>query len=87
MDSIREVLIKDWDPVRVGDNEKLRDEYDRHIAVVYRLLNDGASETEIADRLFKIEHDLGMLAKSKDHLAAIVRKLKALNVKIVPDAA
>jgi hypothetical protein len=87
MDSIRAVLFEDWDPIGVNENQNLRDEYDSYIAPVYRLLSEGASAEEITDYLFKLEHDLGMPAKSKDHLPLIVRKLQALNVKLGSDAA
>src|SRR5688500_20383393 len=67
MDSIRNILFQDWDPIGVNENPSLRDEYDSCIAPVYRLLSEGASAEEIADCLFKLEHDLGMPAETKDH--------------------
>jgi len=87
MESIRCILFEDWDPIHVGDNEKLRDEYDSYIAPVYRLLVSNASAEEITDYLFKLEHDLGMPAKSKEHLPPIVRKLQGLNVRLDSSAA
>jgi hypothetical protein len=87
MDSIRAILFEDWDPIGVNGNQNLRNEYDSYIAPMYRLLSEGASGAEITDYLFKLEHDLGMPAKSKDHLPPIVRKLQVLNVKLGSDAA
>ena len=87
MDSIRAILFEHWDPIGVNENQNLRDEYDSYIAPVYRLLTEGASAAKITDYLFKLEHELGMPAKSKDHLPPIVRKLQALNIKLGSDAA
>jgi len=87
MDSIRQVLFQEWDPIGVSDNEKLSDEYESCIAPVYRLLAEGASAQAIAECLFKLEHELGVPGKSKDHLLPIANRLRALDVKLGPDAA
>jgi hypothetical protein len=36
-DDIRTVLLRDWDPLGVGNNPKLSDEYDSCIPVIYRM--------------------------------------------------
>ena len=87
MDGIRHILFQDWDPLGVNDNQELSDEYDSCIAPVYRLLVDRASARAIVNCLFKLEHDLDMPAKSKEHLLPIAHKLLALNVKVGADAA
>jgi hypothetical protein len=87
MDSIRQVLFQEWDPIGVNDNERVSDEYDSCIAPVYRLLAEGASAQAIAECLFKLEHDLGVPGKSRDHLLLVANRLRALNVKLGSDAA
>ncbi|NJM34875.1 MAG: hypothetical protein HC850_09410 [Rhodomicrobium sp.] len=37
---IRRVLLENWDPVGVGDNPNLRDEYDAYIPELIRILSD-----------------------------------------------
>jgi len=87
MEEIRQILFQDWDPLGVKDNQKLSDEYDSCIASVYRLLVERASARAIVNCLFRLEHDLGMPAKSKEHLLPVAHKLLALNVKVGTDAA
>ena len=36
--SIRSVLLNDWDPIRIGDNPSLRDEYDSYISPIINML-------------------------------------------------
>ena len=87
MDSIRQVLSQEWDPIGANDNEKFSDEYDSCIAPVYRLLTEGASAQAIAEYLFKLEQKLGTPGKSRDHLLPVANRLRALNVRLGPDAA
>jgi hypothetical protein len=87
MEGIRQILFQDWDPLGVKDNQKLSDEYDSCIAPVYRLLVERASAKAIVNCLFRLERDLGMPAKSKEHLLPIAHKLLGLNVKVGTDAA
>jgi hypothetical protein len=36
---IRTVLLRDWDPLGIGDNPNLRDEYDSYIPQLARILS------------------------------------------------
>jgi hypothetical protein len=82
-DSIRQILFQDWDPVSVGDNPNLRDEYDSYIAPVYRILTDSRSEQELVDYLFGTEREeMGMPCKSPEQLRAVARKLLELDVRL-----
>lgn len=53
--AIHDILIKEWDPIGVGDVPEAQDEYDSHISVIYRLLNEGYDDLEIARHLEHIE--------------------------------
>ncbi len=46
-DDIRTVLLRDWDPLGVGNNPKLSDEYDSCIPVIYRMIQAGTTVQEI----------------------------------------
>ena len=37
-DLIRQVLLRDWNPIGVNNDPELADEYDSYIAPVYRIL-------------------------------------------------
>ena len=56
-DRLRRVLVSTWDPLCVGDNAKLADEYDRYIPMLLSLLQTGGNQGAIAAALQKIEKD------------------------------
>lgn len=56
-ESIRHILLHDWDPIGVADEPQAQDEYDSYIGGVYRLLASGASTTQVAEHLARVEHD------------------------------
>jgi hypothetical protein len=82
-DTIRQVLFRDWDPIGVNSNQNLADEYDSYIAPVYRILTGSRSESELAELLFRTEHDeIGTGCESPDQLRPLARKLLALDVTL-----
>ena len=81
--SIRQVLLRDWDPIGVSDVPEAEDEYDSYVGGVYRLLASGASEDEIVEHLYRIEYDaMGTPAPDREGLRAVARKLTGLNVSL-----
>ena len=52
---IHDTLLKEWDPIGIGDAPQAQDEYNSYIAGVYHLLTTRASEEEIYKHLVKIE--------------------------------
>src|SRR5437764_14442817 len=52
---IREVLLREWDPIGVRDEPRAQDEYDSYVGGVYRLLASGASPRSVAAHLAKLE--------------------------------
>jgi len=53
--AIREVLMRDWDPIGVKDEPLAADEYDMYLAGVYGLLASGVPENTVAAHLRDIE--------------------------------
>jgi hypothetical protein len=52
---VREVLMREWDPIGVADWPEATDEYDDYFGKVYVMLVDGrATKEEIAAYLFDI---------------------------------
>ena len=82
--SIREVLIRDWDPFQVGDLPELQDEYDAYIGGIYHLLARGASEFAIATHLASVERESMGLSTSAEALLPIARRLRQLDVRLTP---
>jgi hypothetical protein len=56
LDSIREILYRDWNPI--GLHDLPNDEYDGYIAPVYRILVGSRSKQELNECLFRIERDI-----------------------------
>ncbi len=82
-ESIRQVLLHDWDPIGVRDVPEAQHEYDSYVGGVYRLLVSGASEQQVADHLWRIETDaMGLSALDRARFAPVARKLRALDVKL-----
>ena len=56
-DSIRQVLLRDWDPIGIRGNDGLRDEYDAYIAPIYRILVGSRSRDELIGCLQRLEEE------------------------------
>ena len=83
-DSIREVLIRDWDPIHVRDIPEAQHEYDGYVGGVYRLLASGASEVAIAAHLASVERESMGLSTTAEALLPVARRLKQLDVRLSP---
>ena len=53
--AIREILLRDWDPIGVADAPEAQDEYDSYIPGIYGRLIRRISEQELFDHLWQIE--------------------------------
>jgi hypothetical protein len=81
-DSIRQILIRDWDPIGVRDNPKLQDEYDSYIGPVYRILAGSRSAEELMDFLHRTGRGFSMPCESPEQLRPLALRLLALDVKL-----
>lgn len=82
-DSIRQVMIKDWDPIGIGDEKGAADEYDVYIAPVYRILAGVRSENDLIEQLRRIEVEgLGIGPTNVECLRSVAQKLLSLSVKL-----
>jgi hypothetical protein len=52
---IRQVLMRDWDPIGVCNEPNAQDEYDSYIGDISSLLVSRASQEEIAQYLLSVE--------------------------------
>jgi hypothetical protein len=81
-DSIRQILYHEWDPIGVSGSAP-EDEYDSHIAPVYRILAGSRSEQELIEFLFRTERDtIGVSCESPERLRPVARRLLELDVRL-----
>ncbi len=84
MNSIREVLITDWDPIGVmSDPDWPRDEYDSYIGRIYSRLASGESADAIAKYLCIVEVEvMGLGEPPVSSRLVVAERLKALNINL-----
>jgi|SRR5437773_9775711 len=81
--SIAEVLLRNWDPIGVGDVPQAQDEYDAYVGGVYSLLASGATARQVAEHLARVEADqLGFGDTDPKMLIPVAEKLLKLNVRL-----
>ena len=67
---VRIILLRAWDPLGIGDNPHLTDEYDAYIPDIIRLVQQGSDAAEIVQHLKKIETSLGIHPPSEGRTRA-----------------
>jgi len=81
-DAIREVLNRDWDPIRVVE-DGIEDEYDSYIGQIYRLLTSTPSRDIIASELRRIEfQSMGFSQAKIETFFPTAEKLLAIDIRI-----
>jgi len=82
-ESIRQILLRDWDPIGINDVPEANDEYGAYVGGVYRLLASHCSADQLIDHLFAIETQaIGMSVPEREHLRPVATKLLGLNVAL-----
>ena len=82
-DNIRQLLLKEWDPIGIGDMPAAQDEYDSYIGGVYRLLASGATKHQVAEHLAKIARDwMGFETARAEELLPVADQLLRLSVEL-----
>ncbi|WZO98477.1 hypothetical protein EP7_000056 [Isosphaeraceae bacterium EP7] len=54
-DAVREILLREWDPIGVRDKADARDEYDSYVHRLSLMIARGEPTHRIAERLWNIE--------------------------------
>jgi hypothetical protein len=82
-ESIRQILVRDWDPIGVNDVPEAQDEYDSYVGGVYRLLASHCSTEQMIDHLAKIEsRTMQLCVVNREHLMRVANQLTALDVSL-----
>jgi hypothetical protein len=76
--TVRVILLKDWDPLGVGDNPHLADEYDDYIPAIIQMLDDRCTIQQLESYLLDIEARWELSPDSGADLAAknIIKALR-----------
>ena len=59
INEIRTIFLKYWDPILIGDNELLIDEYDNYVNSMFNYLK-GDNIDDIVDLLILFENEMGV---------------------------
>ena len=59
INEIRTIFLKYWDPILIGDNELLIDEYDNYVNSMFSYLNRDNID-DIVDLLILFENEMGV---------------------------
>jgi hypothetical protein len=78
---IRQILLRDWDPIGVGHLRECQDEYDSYVGGVQSLLMSGASPEQVAKHLALLESGPMGLPSSASANLKVAKKLCDLNLK------
>lgn len=82
-ESIRDILLRDWDPIGINDVLEAQDEYDSYVGGVYRLLGSQCSTEQMVDHLAKIESQTMELGTAnREHLTKVANQLLELDVSL-----
>ena len=75
---IREIFLRDWDPIGVSSVPQAQDEYERYVSEFSALIRSGTDQRAIVDRLLEIEsQDMG-LEPDRERAVHVAGKLTAL---------
>ena len=80
--AIREILLRDWDPIEVGAIAQAQDEYDSYIPGIYGRLIHRISEHELFDHLWQIETEHMGLFGNRGKTQQAAQKLLLLNTQL-----
>lgn len=76
--TVKSILLKDWDPIGIGEFEEAHDEYDAYIAPVCTMIIEGKSDCEIYNYLRSVV-DAMCLEGDEEAEQAVAEKLAALH--------
>jgi len=79
-ESIRKILVEEWDPIGIEGIREAIDEYDAYIGPLYRMLVDGGTVDEIKNFLADIERSKINIVTSDEtrrHVADDLLRLQA----------
>jgi hypothetical protein len=81
LEAVREVLLREWDPIGVAHNPDCFDEYDRYARTICRYLKEGIDEFWLAAYLSQVQAvGMGLSRADEERDTRVARRLLALPV-------
>lgn len=83
---VRELFMRDWDPVGVRDVPQAQDEYDTYVAKTYvMLVDEAATVDDLARYLASVEDAMGLAAtvRSAERCRRVAEALVALKPNLL----
>ncbi|GAA3683266.1 MULTISPECIES: hypothetical protein [Acetobacter] len=74
--TVADLLMDYWDPIDVGDNPNLFDEYDAYVPGMIRLIEKGASMQTIENHLKAVEVTLGVQASDSRRVETAAKLIR-----------
>jgi hypothetical protein len=79
IDAVREILLSDWDPILIGDNPNLFDEYDSYVYEVVSYLKSGNANADgVYHLLWRAEEEKIGMSVDDDVRSSVAKKLMTL---------
>lgn len=79
MEAVREILLREWDPIGVAQNPDCSNEYDRYVRTVCRYLDEGIDEFKLTAYLSQVQTvEMGLSSIDEVRNKAIARLLLSL---------
>jgi hypothetical protein len=75
---IREILMKEWDPIGVAGIPEAHSEYDAYVSEMYRLLSRRASTKELFESLWWVETEHMGLHGNRHRTQKVAERLAGL---------
>jgi hypothetical protein len=76
----QQVLWEVWDPIGVNSDPKARDEYSFYVNGIFELLEAGASDEELAEKLlFNVTERMELQSATLDHMRPTVAALRHIS--------
>jgi hypothetical protein len=81
MQAVREVLLREWDPIGVADHPECSDEYDRYARAICRYLEEGIDEFRLTAYLSQVQTvGMGLSRVDDERDRLVARRLLSLSV-------
>jgi hypothetical protein len=79
MKPVREVLLREWDPIDVAHHPECFDEYDQYARTICRYLEEGIDEFKLAAYLAQVQTvGMGLSRVDEERNRLVARRLLAL---------
>jgi hypothetical protein len=76
--SVRQILLRDWDPIGIKEVPEAQDEYDSYVLKICGMLREGCSSDELYRHLRWIESEHMGLDGDESYTSTIAKKLMGL---------